>query len=270
MSNELRKFSKKELSNIIFRWTLHLAIGFNFEKMEATGYLITMMPVMKKLYGDDPVALKEAYKTHAEFFNCETNLAAIIIGMDIAVEEKFGKEGLPMARNIKASLMGPFSGIGDTIFSAILNAVLGSIAVVLGLEGNFAGWIIWFVYNALTIFALRPFLINYAYEKGLDLASTISDKLRKLTDCGSILGLTVIGGMIATMVSMTFGSFTVAGLTFDMQTQMFDALIPKAGSVIAISIIYWLLNKKKVKTPVIFLGIVVISIICAYFGILVK
>ena len=265
-----RKFSNRDLYKLSIRWCLNRSIGFNYEKMMATGYLATMMPVLRRLYDHDEDALSKAYRTHNEFFNCENNLATIIMGLDIAMEEKFGAEGLPMAASLKAALMGPFSGIGDTLFSAVIGGTLGAIAVQMGLEGNITGWLIWWAWDIFTMLGLKYLLMKMAYEKGTALAETISDKLKLLTECGGILGLTVIGCMIASLVKVKFGVITLASVQVDLQAQLFDPLIPKFGCILAVFIIYKLLGNKKIKTTYIFAGIIAISIICAYLGILVK
>ncbi len=272
MNKETQKgmLSNRDLYKMSIRWCLNRSIGFNYEKMMASGYLITMMPVLHKLYDDDPETLAKAYKTHGEFFNCENNLACIILGLDMAVEERFGAEGLQMAAGLKAALMGPFSGIGDTLFSAVIGGTLGAIAVQMGLEGNIAGWLIWYAWDIFTQLGLKYLLMKLAYEKGTTLVDSIGNKLKLITECGSILGLTVIGCMIASLVKVKFGTVTVASVTVDLQAQLFDPLVPKFGCALIVFIIYQLLGNKKIKTTYIFIGIIVISIICAYLGILIK
>ena len=43
-----KKFSDQELYRITWRWSLFLATIWNYEKMEAAGYLITMACIRKK------------------------------------------------------------------------------------------------------------------------------------------------------------------------------------------------------------------------------
>ncbi len=268
MNKEKTGFTKKELNAISWRWTLYRCICFNYEKMEAQGYLVTMLPAINKLYGGNEEERKLACRVHNEFFNCETNLANLILGIDLAIEEEYGSEGLDMSRNVKTSLMGPLSGIGDTLFTSVIMVIFGSIAVTLALQGNLIGWVIWQIEILLETLWLRPWLIREAYKKGVDLAGNISGKLKALTDCGSILGLTVIGAMCATMVTVKFGSVAFEGFTFDFQTQFFDAIMPKAGSAMLVALCYWLLGKK-VKAGNLIWIIIVASIVLAWLGIIV-
>ena len=263
-----RRLTKEDIRRVGLRSAVMGTVGFNYEKMMGSCFLIHLMPALHKLYDDDPETLHKAYLTHNEFFNCEHNLTGLILGMDLAIEDTYGAEGLQMAANLKASLMGPLSGVGDTLFSAILGSIFGSIAVTMGLQGNAFGWFLWYVYLVGCRYLLKPALVAYGYNKGSEL---VSGELKLITDCGAVLGLTVIGGMISTMVRATFGSFTIptTDIVVNLQTQLFDALLPKAGSAIVILVLYWLISKKKVKVPMLFLGIIVVSILCAYLGILV-
>lgn len=50
-------------SLFFFQW------GWNYERMQGSGYLFTILPQLRKIYGDDSPELQEMMKTHAQFFN---------------------------------------------------------------------------------------------------------------------------------------------------------------------------------------------------------
>ena len=263
-----KKVSDQELYRFTWRWSLFLATIWNYEKMEAAGYLITMAPALDKLYKDNESARLHAYEVESQFFNCETNLAAIIFGMDLAVQDEFGEDGLEMAQAIKTSLMGPFSGIGDTLFSSVIDVIFGSIAVTTGLQGNYIGILLWEVWMFFAPFVLRPWLCRLGYREGLKLTTSLNDSLSELTKCGSILGLTVIGAMIATMVNIKFGTINFGQFTFNVQTQLFDAIMPKAGSAIVAFLCYKFLDKYGMKSARLIYIAILICILFSFFGIL--
>lgn len=267
-NTSVRKFTNKELYKITWRWSLFLATIWNYEKMEATGYLITMAPALNKLYKDDEKARLHAYDVESQFFNCETNLAAIIFGIDLAIQEEFGEDGLDMSQAVKTSLMGPFSGIGDTLFSSVFDVIFGSIAVTTGLEGNFIGIIIWALWIFFVPFVLRPWLCRLGYREGTKLTETLNESLGELTKCGSILGLTVIGAMIATMVNVKFGTINFGTFAFDVQTQLFDAIMPCIGSAAIAFLCYKFLDKFGMKSARLIYIVIIISLILSYLGIL--
>ena len=267
-TNLTKKFTNKELYRITWRWSTFLATIWNYEKMEAAGYLITMAPVLDKLYKDDEQARLHAYEVESQFFNCETNLAAIIFGMDIANQEEFGEDGLEMAQAVKTSLMGPFSGIGDTLFSSVFDVIFGSIAVSTGLQGNFIGLLLWFAWIVFVPFVLRPWFCRLGYREGTKLTESLNQSLAELTKCGSILGLTVIGAMIATMVSVKFGTISFDGFEFNVQAQLFDAILPNIGSAIVAFLCYQFLDKFGMKSARLIYIVIAISLVLSYFGIL--
>ncbi|MXQ74237.1 PTS system mannose/fructose/sorbose family transporter subunit IID [Clostridiaceae bacterium DONG20-135] len=262
-------FSNKELYRITWRWSKWLATIWNYEKMEAAGYLITMAPVLDKIYQDDEQARLHAYEVESQFFNCETNLAAIIFGIDIAIQEEFKEAGLDMAQAVKTSLMGPFSGIGDTLFSSVFDVIFGSIAVTTGLQGNYIGILLWAVWIFFVPFFLRPWFCRLGYREGIKLTMSLNESLGELTKCGTILGLTVIGAMIATMVNVKFGTIQFDSFKFDVQKQLFDAIMPSIGSGVIALLCYKFLDKFGMKSARLIYIVILISLVLSYFGILV-
>ena len=111
--------------------------------------------------------------------------------------------------------------------------------------------------------------LQVGYQQGLKLTTTLSDQLSKLTKAGSILGITVIGSMIATMVKVNFGTINLMGIEFNLQTQLLDAIMPKIGSALAGVICYWFLGKFGMKSGRLIFAVMVVSILLSYFGILV-
>lgn len=52
--------------------------GWNYERMQGSGYLFTILPQLRKIYGDDTPELKEMMKTHAQFFNTSNFLTQLL------------------------------------------------------------------------------------------------------------------------------------------------------------------------------------------------
>lgn len=263
-----KQFTKKDIKRLANRWTLFRSLVWNYENMQAEGYFMTIAPFLDKLYEGNEEARLHAYDVESTFFNCETNLAEIIFGMDLAIQEEEGEKGLEMVKAVKTSLMGPFSGIGDTLFSSVIGTILGSIAVVTGLEGNYAGVVIWTAWNFFVLLGLRPMLANLGYTQGIKLTTTLSDKLAKLTKAGTVLGLTVVGSMIATMVKVNFKTVTILGIDFNLQTQLLDKIMPKLASAAVVAFCYWFLGKFGMKSNRLILAVIVLSVILAALKVL--
>ena len=252
-----KQFTKKEIRRLSYRWSWNRSLAWNYEKMMTAGYMTTMLPVIDKLYQDDPEGRRKAFETHSVFFNCEPNLTNIILGMDIAIA------------GIKASLMGPFAGIGDTLFTSVLATIFGSIAVTTALDGSYFGIVLWEIWLFFVMFGLRPYLMQLGYTQGIKLVTTLSGKLNQITQAASVLGIMVVGSMVASLVKVKFGTLTIMGTEFDLQTKLFDAIMPKFGAVLIVALCYWVLGKIGMKSSRLILMIMALAILCSFLGILV-
>lgn len=274
-----KKFSKSELRKVNWRWIWHSQIGWNYERMQGLGYLATMVPVIEKLYGDRPEMKEKALRTHSVFFNTQPAMGDIIVGMNIAIEEQTADTGagIEVAASIKTALMGPFAGIGDTIFGMIAGAVFGSIAATMALDGNIIGVGIWELWMIAVLF-IRMKMFDMGYEQGIKLVTTLSGTMNALTEAASVLGLTVVGGMIATMVKIPLASLKM-GLGVDPETgeemikefplQTYaDSIMPCLLPAVFAGLCYWMLGKKWMNSNRLIIGVVVLAIALTGLGVL--
>lgn len=221
-----KQFTEKELSQISWRWVMMGQLSTNYGKMQGSGYLTTMLPVIDKLYGDNPESKQKALEAHSQFFNCTPHMAHMILGMDIAIEEKEGIESIETVSALKTSLMGPLSGIGDTIFAVMNSVVFGSIAATMAVQGNWVGMVVWEIWYLFVLFVLRPWFFRIGYKQGVNLVSVYSDKLKSITKSISTMGLIVVGSMIASMVKINFATVNLFSTEFNIQADFFDKIIP--------------------------------------------
>ncbi|AYW47268.1 PTS fructose transporter subunit IID [Tetragenococcus osmophilus] len=265
MKNNL--VTKKDLFQASYRWLLASQICWNYERMMSTGYLYTMLPFLKKKYGHDENQLKEIMETHNQFFNTNPMVGHIILGIDMAIEEQEGMEAKEVITGIKAGLMGPFAGVGDTIFGVLIPTICGSIAAYMGRQGNVTGVIIWVLVNVAVIVG-RMFLMPFGYRQGLKLVNEFSDKLNALTDAAILLGITVVGALIPTVVtadvSFVYQSGEVELELQEILDQIMPALIPAA----LVGLVYWLLGRKKMSSTKAILLVMLLSILLYNLNIL--
>ena len=91
--------------------------------------------------------------------------------------------------------------------------------------------------------------------------------VENLTKAASILGLMVIGAMIASTVNITIPlEIGVSGASQPLQTYI-DQIMPCLLPLLIFGIMYWLLGKN-VKTTTILVFLIIISCIGTFFGIL--
>ena len=274
-----KKFTKKELRKIHFSWIWNSQIGWNYERMQGLGYVTAVLPMIEKLYGDNPELKAKALRTHNVFFNTQPAMGDIIVGMNVAIEEQTADtgSGIDVAASIKTALMGPFAGIGDTIFGMIAGAVFGSIAATMSLEGNILGIVIWEIWMIAVLF-LRVKMFDMGYEQGVKLVTTLSGTMNALTEAASVLGLTVVGGMVATLVKFPLATLKMS-LGTDPETgeQMFsefnlqkyaDSIMPALFPCLFAVLCYWMLGQKWMNSNRLILAVVLFAIVLSFFGVL--
>lgn len=83
------------------------------------------------------------------------------------------------------------------------------------------------------------------------------------------MGLSVVGALIATSVKITTAlNFKVGEVALNLQTDILDKIMPSLLPVLLTLLVYKLLGNKKWTATKLILLIIVISLVCAFFGIL--
>lgn len=131
-----KKLTKQDINKVFVRNLFSIQWGWNYEKMQDLGYAYTIMPALKRLYEDDPEKMTKALQTQLGFFNTTPAMSHLIVGADMGLEEEFGIEDEMAITGLKTGLMGPFAGVGDTVFIAIYRAIVFSIAAYMAQGGT--------------------------------------------------------------------------------------------------------------------------------------
>ena len=257
MTKSNYKLTKADFNQINKRSLFTFQWGWNYERMQASGYLYMILPQLRKIYGDGTPELKEMMKTHTQFFNTSNFFHTIVTGIDLALEENEGTASKEAVVGIKTGLMGPFAAIGDAIFGATIPAIMGGLAAGLAIEKSPVGIFLW-VLVAMLINVFRWKQLEYAYKEGTNLVTTMQDKLSALTDAAIVLGTFMVGALIATMINFKFTfAHDFGGVVFNLQETL-DKIFPRLVPALFAAFIYWLLGKKGMNsTKVIFIVIAI-------------
>lgn len=245
---------------------------FNYERMQNVGFCYSLIPVLKRLYPDKEEA-REALKRHLSFFNTTPQVVSFITGACIALEEqnKKSKEGFDIESitALKAALMGPIAGIGDSFFWGTFRIIAAGVGCGLASKGSLLGAILFLLIFNIPHYLVRYYGLKLGYKSGINFieAAQSSGMIEILTNSAKIIGLCVVGAMIASMVAFSTPLvFKMGETSVEIQT-VFDQILPKVLPLLLTFGIYGLL-KKGYKTVTVMLGIIVIGIVCAFFGIL--
>ena len=261
------KIDKKDLNKVSVNWLVGSQLSWNYERMMGGGYLYAMLPILNKLYSNDKEAYLEMMQTQSQFFNTTPHMGGFILGMDIATEEAEGYKSKDTISSMKTGLMGSFAGVGDTLFGVLFPTVFGSIASYLALEGNAFGVLLWVCVN-LAILIFRFYTVRIGYTQGVKLISSVSDQLSALTSAATLLGVTVIGAMIPSLVNASLSfKLKIGEVSLNIQDTL-DQIMPKMIPVALVALIYWLLGKKNFNsTRVIFL-VIILGIVMKVVGLM--
>lgn len=260
--------TKKDLTRCGLRWMLSGIWSFNYGTQLAGSVVLAEKQALRKIYADDDEGYRKSLENAFRYFNATPQMAGFILGAGLAMEDAEHAKALEAVQDLKLSLMGPLSGIGDSVIMVLIPTITGSLAAYMAQSGSPVGLIIQLIVNILTLPLLKVVTWNIGYKFGSALITTLADKIAAFTESASILGLTVVGALIPTVVSIKTGlAFTMGDVTLGLQEGVLDSILVGMLPVLATFIVYKLL-KKKVNMMVIILGIIVISCLGAATGIL--
>ena len=274
MSENQKKLTKGDLRSMYWRSTFLLG-AFNFERMQSMGFCVTMIPAIKRLYSkkEDQAA---ALKRHLEFFNTQPWIGSAIMGVTAAMEEERAngaKIDDGAISGVKVGLMGPLAGVGDPIYWGTARIILAVLGGTLAKEGNIMGPILFFVGINLIRVLTRWYSMNYGYEKGTEIVQDMEGgQLQKITTGASILGLFIMGGLVAKWASLKI-PYVIAKYQQDGQEVVrtvqstLDELLPNLVPLL-LTFLCMTLLKKKVSAIAIIFVMFAVGIAGRYLGVL--
>nr|WP_318838056.1 PTS system mannose/fructose/sorbose family transporter subunit IID [Staphylococcus agnetis] len=261
------QLTDKDFRQINIRSLFFYQLGWNYERMQGSGYLYTILPQLRKIYGDDTPELKEMMQTHTQFFNTSNFFNTIITGIDIAIEEKEQFAAKESIKGIKVGLMGPFAAVGDAIFASLIPTIFGAIAANMAQDGNPFGALLWFV-ATLAIIVFRWKQLKFAYKEGISLVTTMQHRLEALTNAATLLGVFMVGALVATMIRVKFAwAPKIGDLTINIQNNA-DMILPRLLPLIIVFAIYWLLGRKNMNSTKAIFIVIIVSIILSALGVI--
>nr|WP_242693642.1 PTS system mannose/fructose/sorbose family transporter subunit IID [Staphylococcus nepalensis] len=266
-STEGYQLSKKDFNQINRRSLLFFQLGWNYERMQGSGYLFIILPQLRKIYGDDSPELKEMMKIHSQFFNTSNFFNTIITGIDLAMEEEQKYAAKDTVKGMKVGLMGSFAAVGDSLFASLIPTIFGALAGNMAQQGNPIGALIWIVATvAIVIFRWKQ--LGYAYKEGVSLITTMQHRLETLTNAATLLGVFMVGALVATIVKVEFAwKPTIGNVTIDIQENV-DMILPKLLPLIIALSIYWLLGRKHMNATRAIFIVLIISVILSALGVI--
>jgi mannose/fructose/N-acetylgalactosamine-specific phosphotransferase system component IID/mannose/fructose/N-acetylgalactosamine-specific phosphotransferase system component IIC len=268
-SEKHQLLDEKTLEAVTLR-SYQLEADFSMERFQGTGFGYSMIPALKVFYKDRPEEFNEALSRHIEFFNTTPTVVTLITGIALALEEEKATKGTVTGgaiSSVKVALMGPAAGIGDAIFWGSYRIICASIACELGVAGNLAApWVFLVLFNIPNV-VIHHYGLRWTYKLGSNVIRQLyeSGLIEKITLCCSIMGMTMVGAMTGSLVSVTTAlEFSINEQVFKLQ-EVLDSIMPNLLSLVTVLILSRVMKKETNVVKVIFI-LMAVGILGALIG----
>lgn len=263
---ERNKLSKKDITKLGLL-SLFNQSGMNYQRMQADGWTFAMIPSLKKVYGDDKKGLIEAVKANLQFINTNNYAAPLLMGLEASLEEN-GEERSTID-GLRVALFGPIAGIGDAITWYTILPIVAGVTASFAKQGSILGPLVFFIVYVAMFLARIP-IAHLGYSAGTRAISKIHENSAIVAHAASVLGCTVIGGLIATYVQINVVTKiqVTSSHTISIQKEFLDNIFPNILPLGYTFLLYWLLKKKNVSPVTLIILTFLLAILFSWMGVL--
>lgn len=262
LTNGLSQEEKKMVRSVFFR-SIFIGSDYNPVRQMGHGCANALRKYIEWLYpGEDNKEKRvEAMKREAVLYNMTPYIVTLGTGLAASMEKE-ARENPDFDPNtintVKVSLMGPASGVGDSLFWVTLRVLLASIAIPFALKGSILGMIIFLGGFEIVHMFCKYNLTFLSYKAGADFISKAykSGLLPAFTRAASIMGLVMVGCMVSSSVSMPLTVAFKAGETEQTLVSIFDSIMPGLLGLLLTVVTFKLIRKKINPTLIMFLLII--------------
>lgn len=261
--------TKQDLRKVFFR-SLTMEYSWNYERQQHMGFCYSMLPIIRRVY-DNKEDQIQAAKRHMEFFNTTPYISTLILGISSAMEEANANDDrfdASSINSIKAALMSPLAGIGDSLFWGTLRVIATGLGVSLSMQGNILGPLLFLLVFNIPAYIVRWLCLKWGYGFGTSFLSKIEESglMPKLTMGAAILGLMVIGAMVPNLVSVSVAGSLGTGDSAQSIQSIVDGIMPSLLPLLVTFGVFQLVQHK-VKIAWILVILMAVGIIGSFFGI---
>lgn len=258
------RVSKKTLSKMIWRSTM-LQASFNYERMQSGGWLWAMLPGLEEVHTNKQ-DLATSMTHNMDFINTHPFAVTFVMGIVLSMEQL--KSDVQTIRSVRISVAAPLGGIGDALFWYTLVPITAGLTANMAINGSIMGPILYFIILFGVEMALRYGLMYLSYNLGMKAVAMMTEYAQEFTHAASVLGVFVVGALIANYGGGTKLGITIANGESPIVIQNYlDQILPCLLPLLLTLLMFYLI-KKKGWTPVKCIGLIlVIGIVGAMFGI---
>ena len=257
-----KQLDKKTLNKMVWR-SLFLQASFNYERMQAAGWLYGILPGLEKIHTDKE-DLSKSMKHNLEFFNTHPFLVTFVMGIIMSLEQQ--KADTNTIRAVRVAAMGPLGGIGDAIFWFTLVPITAGITANMAINGSLAGPILFLlIFNGVQL-ALRYWLMYWSYNLGSKAIDILTKNAKEFTRSASMLGVFIVGALTSNYGATKLAIEIPNGEAPINIQNILDGVLPQILPLALTLMLFYLIKKRK-WTPVACIGLLlVLGIVGALFG----
>lgn len=254
------QLDKKTLNKMVWL-SCFLQASFNYERMQACGWLWGMLPGLQKIHTNKE-DLKASMAHNLDFLNTHPFLVTFVMGIVLSLEQN--KADTATIRSVRISAAGPLGGIGDALFWLTLVPITAGLTANMVMEGQIIGAVLFLIIFNAVQFAVRFGLMYWSYGLGTKAVTLLTSSAKEFTRAASILGIFVVGGLIANYGGTSL-RIVVGDPAINIQG-LLDGVLPKLIPLLITLGIYVLIKKGWTPVKCIIL-ILVVGILGCAFGI---
>ena len=254
------QLDKKTLNKMVWL-SCFLQASFNYERMQACGWLWGMLPGLQKIHTNKE-DLKASMAHNLDFLNTHPFLVTFVMVIVLSLEQN--KADTATIRSVRISAAGPLGGIGDALFWLTLVPITAGLTANMAMEGQIIGAVLFLIIFNAVQFAVRFGLMYWSYGLGTKAVTLLTSSAKEFTRAASILGIFVVGGLIANYGGTSL-RIVVGDPAINIQG-LLDGVLPKLIPLLITLGIYVLIKKGWTPVKCIIL-ILVVGILGCAFGI---
>lgn len=258
------RLDNKTLNRMVWR-SMQLQACFNYERMQAAGWLWSILPGLEKIHTNKE-DLAASMTHNLDFINTHPFAVTFVMGMVLSMEQM--KMDIQTIRSVRISTAAPLGGIGDALFWMTLIPIVAGMTANMAIQGNIIGPILYFVIAFAAEMGLRYGLMYWSYNMGTKAVSMMTQYAQQITHAASVLGVFIVGALIA-----NYGGGTQLGMVLEngenpiVIQKYLDSILPCLLPLL-FTLLCWYLLKNKGFTPIkLIVMFLIIGIVGCIFGI---
>ena len=259
------RLDNKTLNKMVWR-SCQLQACFNYERMQSAGWLWAMLPGLQKIHTNKE-DLAASMTHNLDFLNTHPFAVTFVMGMVLSMEQK--KMDIQTIRSVRISVAAPLGGIGDALFWMTLIPIVAGMTAQMAIDGSWLGPILYFVIAFGVEMALRYALMYWSYNMGTKAVTMMTAHAKEITHAASVLGVFVIGALIANYGGGTSLAISIPNGQGDplVIQNYLNAILPLLLPLLMTLMCYFLIIKKNFTPIKLIVLLLVIGIVGCAFGI---